>query len=62
MTSHWHFRFVVVPFAAYFGVKDTQKKIQIHRYPLLETEYKKHKSPTPDVITVSASLTIFLLT
>jgi hypothetical protein len=24
MTSHWHFRFVVVPFAAYFGVKDAE--------------------------------------
>ena len=51
LMRHLFDRFVVVPFAAYFGVKDTQKKIHIHRYPLLENEYKKHKSPTPDVIT-----------
>lgn len=47
---HLFDRFVVVPFGAYFGVKETQQKIQIHRYPLLESEYRNHKSPTPDAI------------
>jgi hypothetical protein len=41
--------------------KHAQKKIHIHPYPLLETEYKKHKSPSPDVITVSGSLTIYVM-
>jgi len=50
-----------VPFGAYFGIKDTQKKIQIHRYPLLESEHRKHKSPTSDAIDVSGSVSIFLL-
>lgn len=46
-------RFIVVPFGAYFDIKETVLKQHYIRQPVLESEYIKNKSPKDEVIFVS---------
>lgn len=43
-------RFIVVPFGAYFDIKETVLKQHYIRQPVLESEYIKNKSPKDEVI------------
>lgn len=43
----------MVPFGAYFDIKETVAKQHYIRQPVLESEYIKNKSPKDDVILVS---------